>query len=105
MLLPDDGTPRAGIAVTTMRHFSELEHCYKRLFNRREVAAGRYFLAFITAPRAQPVFPSTGTKGCSPDVISFNTVIDACVLREKWQEAVQLLEVDMPGAKVLPRVV
>ena len=39
--------------------------------------------------------------GYTPDLISFNTAIDACASREKWPEAVQLLEVDMPGAKVL----
>eukprot|EP00752_Nemacystus_decipiens_P006448 g5808.t1 len=43
--------------------------------------------------------------GCSPDVVSFNTAIDACASRERWQEAVELLEVDMPGAKVKPDVI
>ncbi|CAM9832210.1 unnamed protein product, partial [Laminaria digitata] len=45
------------------------------------------------------------TEGYTPDLVSFNTAIDACASREKWQEAVQLLEVDMPGAKVKPDVI
>lgn len=39
--------------------------------------------------------------GYCPDIVSFNTAIDACASREKWQEAVELLEVDMPAAKVM----
>ncbi|CAM9800577.1 unnamed protein product, partial [Ectocarpus sp. 12 AP-2014] len=43
--------------------------------------------------------------GYCPDIVSFNTAIDACASREKWQEAVELLEVDMPAAKVKPDVI
>ncbi|CAM9972289.1 unnamed protein product, partial [Ectocarpus sp. 8 AP-2014] len=43
--------------------------------------------------------------GYCPDIVSFNTAIDACASREKWQEAVELLEVDMPAAKVKPDLI
>ncbi|CAM9360667.1 unnamed protein product, partial [Ectocarpus sp. 4 AP-2014] len=43
--------------------------------------------------------------GYCPDIVSFNTAIDACASRETWQEAVELLEVDMPAAKVRPDVI
>ncbi|CAB1119855.1 unnamed protein product [Ectocarpus sp. CCAP 1310/34] len=43
--------------------------------------------------------------GYCPDIVTFNTAIDACASREKWQEAVELLEVDMPAAKVKPDVI
>lgn len=53
----------------------------------------------VTIP-PPPLSPLSTREGYSPDVVSFNTAIDACASREKWQEAVELLEVDMPGAKV-----
>lgn len=56
-------------------------------------------------PPPPPPFPLSPRVGYSPDVVSFNTAIDACAPREKWQEAVELLEVDMPGAKVRDRIV
>lgn len=43
--------------------------------------------------------------GYCPDVISFNTAIDACASCDKWREAVELLEVEMPAAKVLASAV
>lgn len=52
-----------------------------------------------------PPSPLSTRVGYSPDIVSFNTAIDACAPREKWQEAVELLEVDMPGAKVRDRIV
>ncbi|CAM9677245.1 unnamed protein product [Scytosiphon promiscuus] len=45
------------------------------------------------------------TDGYCPDAISFNTAIDACASRGRWREAVELLEVEMPAAKVKPDVI
>lgn len=56
------------------------------------------WLPFILASLFCPLLP---LLGCSPDLVSFNSAINACASRGKWQEAARLLEVEMPAAKVI----
>lgn len=59
----------------------------------------QYFKCLPTKARVFFVgFPCV--LGLSPDLVSFNTAIDACAVSENWHEAVRLLEEDMVDAKV-----
>lgn len=54
----------------------------------------------VPSTKDRTLAPFATALGLSPDLVSFNTAIDACAAKGNWFEAIRLLEEDMVDAKV-----